>query len=245
MHALLTTTKMEARMLVREPLMLFFGIAFPSILLTVLALVPALSEPDPNLGGVRFIDYFAPSVVVLTLAMIALQGVPNTLAAYREQGILRRLSVTPASPALVLIAQLTVNFVATLVSIVLVMTVGRLLFDIPLPRHMLGFAAAFLAGVTAVFALGLVIAAVARSARAASGMASVVYLVTIFFGGVMLPRFLLPDAVARIGVYIPPGVQALTDAWIGNAPPQASHVLIMAGIAVVAAAVAAKLFRWE
>jgi len=245
MHALLTTTKMEARLLTREPLMLFFGIAFPSILLTVLALMPRLSEPDPNLGGVRFIDYFAPSLVVLTLAMIALQGVPNTLAAYRDEGILRRLSVTPASPALILIAQLVVNLAAALVSTALVMVIGRLAFAIPLPRYIVGFTVAFMVGITAMFALGLVIAAVARSARAASGMATVTYLLAIFFGGVMLPRFLLPDAVARIGAYVPPGVQALTDAWIGSAPPQTTHLLIMAGIAAVAAVVAAKLFRWE
>jgi hypothetical protein len=40
-------------------------------------------------------------------------------------------------------------------------------------------------------------------------------------------------------------VQALYDAWMGTAPPQAQHLLIMAGIAVTAAAVAARLFRWE
>jgi len=245
MHAMLKTTEIEARLLTREPLMLFFSLAFPTILLTVLALVPALSEPAEDMGGVRFIDHFAPSVVVLTLALVALQGVPNVLAGYREQGVLRRLSVTPASPALILFAQLGLNFAMATISTMLVMAVGRLAFDIPLPHHMAGFALAFVVGIIALFGVGLIIAAVAPTTRAAGGMATVAYLLVIFFGGVMLPRFLLPDTITRLGAYAPPGVQALADAWTGSAPPQASHLLIMAGIAVLSAAVAARLFRWE
>ena len=70
------------------------------------------------------------------------------------------------------------------------------------------------------------------------------FLVTMFFGGVYLPRFLLPDVVARIGDYTPPGVQALLDAWTGTSP-QPLHLAIMAVIAVAAGVGAAKLFRWE
>jgi ABC-2 type transport system permease protein len=245
MNALLKTTEMEARLLAREPLALFFSIVFPTLLLIVMGLVPALTEPSEQFGGARFIDYFAPSIIVLTLAMIALQVVPNTLAAYREQGVMRRLSVTPASPAHVLIAHLATNLGVALLSTVLVVAVGRIAFDVPLPRHMLGFVVAFVVGMTALFALGLIIAAVATTTRAASGLATLAFMVVMFFGGVYLPRFLLPDTIVRIGAYTPPGVQALLDGWIGTAPPSGFHLLIMGLIAVAAAAAAAKLFRWE
>lgn len=245
MHALITATRTEARLLGREPLLLFFGLVFPTLLLVVLALVPALSQPDTEFGGARFIDYFAPSVVVLTLAMIALQGMANVLATYREQGVLRRLSVTPVSPVIVLIAQLVVNFAVAVASTTLVVSVGRIAFDVPVPRHLLGFVVAFVVGITALFGIGMLIAAVSPTARVANGLATMAYLAVIFFGGVMLPRFLLPDVIVEIGAYVPPGVQALLDAWIGTAPPEAGHLLIMAGIALVAAALAARLFRWE
>lgn len=245
MHALRTATGTEARLMLREPLLLFFGLAFPTLLLIILGLVPALSEPAPQFGGIRFIDYFAPSIIVLTLAMIALQGMANVLATYREQGVLRRLSVTPVSPAVVLIAQLIVNVVIAVTSTVLVVVVGRLAFDVPLPQHLLGFVAAFLVGITALYGIGMVIAAVSPTARVAQGLATMVYLVVIFFGGVMLPRFLLPDVIVRLGAYVPPGVQPLLDAWMGAAPPEGLHLFIMAGIAVVASAAAARLFRWE
>ena len=114
----------------------------------------------------------------------------------------------------------------------------------PLPRHPLGFALAFMLGTAALLSLGLLVAAVARTTKAAQALAVLLFLVTMFFGGVYLPRFLLPDFVARIGDYTPPGVQALLDAWTGT-PPQPLHLGIMAVIAVVGRRRRGELFRWE
>ncbi|MBX7265036.1 ABC transporter permease [Micromonospora sp. Llam7] len=134
--------------------------------------------------------------------------------------------------------------VGILASAVLLAVVARLAFGSPLPQHPLGFAAALALGATALLAVGLLVAAVAPTAKAAQALAVPVFMVIMFFGGVYLPRFLLPDFLAEIGAYTPPGVQALLDAWTGTAP-QPLHLGIMAVIAVAAGAGAAKLFRWE
>jgi len=171
--------------------------------------------------------------------------VPAVLAGYREQGVLRRLSVTPVSPATVLIAQLLVNLALAVVSSAVLVVLGRIAFGIPLPRHLLGFLAAFLVGVAALLAIGTLLAAIAPTTRAATALGMIGFVVVLFLGGVYLPRVLLPDAIARLGAYAPPGVQAVFDGWLGTAPPDPVHLLVMAGIAVVAAAAAARLFRWE
>lgn len=75
-------------------------------------------------------------------------------------------------------------------------------------------------------------------------MSTLVYMVTMFASGVFLPRFLMPDGLARIGEVVPPGVQSVLDAWNGTAPNPV-HLGIMALVAVSAGAAAAKLFRWE
>jgi ABC-2 type transport system permease protein len=72
----------------------------------------------------------------------------------------------------------------------------------------------------------------------------VLFMVCQFFSGVYLPRFLLPEPVLVIGAYVPPGVAAVQDAWTG-AGPRPVPMLVMAVIAVVATAVAARVFRWE
>ena len=66
----------------------------------------------------------------------------------------------------------------------------------------------------------------------------------MFFGGVYLPRFMLPSVVRTIGSYSPPGVEALQQAWLGTAPDW-RHLAIMGLVSLVAGTVAARTFRWE
>ncbi|MCF0092444.1 ABC transporter permease [Micromonospora sp. NPDC049004] len=244
MHAFRQILRIEARLYLRDLPTLLTIVGLPTMILVVLGLIPSLREPDPNFDGQNFVNYFAPSLLVVTLAMVGVNTMPMALATYRERGVLRRLATTPAHPGALLAAQLVVALAAILASALLLIIVGRLAFGVPLPEHPLGFALAFVLGTAALLALGLLVAAVARTTKAAQALAVPLFLLTMFFGGVYLPRFLLPDAVARIGDYTPPGVQALLDAWTGPSP-QPLHLAIMAVIAVTAGAGAAKLFRWE
>ena len=103
-------------------------------------------------------------MVVMTLAILGVNTPPGRLVKYREKGVLRRLSTTPASPRSLLIAQLVVNMGVAVVSLALLLIVGNLAFEIPLPKDPIGFAVAFLLGMSSLFALGLLVAAVAPSA---------------------------------------------------------------------------------
>ncbi|SDY48928.1 ABC-2 type transport system permease protein [Micromonospora pattaloongensis] len=244
MHAFRQILRIEARLYLRDLPTLLSTVGLPTLILVVLGLIPALRKPDPNFDGQTFLSYFAPSLLVVTLAMVGVNILPAVLATYRERGVLRRLATTPANPAALLAAQLLLALSGIVTSAVLLILVARLAFGVPLPRDPVGFTVAFVLGTAALLALGLLIAAVARTAKAAQASALPLFLVVMFFGGVYLPRFLLPEFLARIGDYTPPGVQALLDAWTGT-PPQPLHLAIMAGVTLAAGATAAKLFRWE
>jgi ABC-2 type transport system permease protein len=241
---MLKVIQVEMKLFLREGAAVGFAVLFPSILLLVLGAIPALRTPDPNFGGLRFVDGYAGTLVVITLAFLGLQRIPATVATYREKGVLRRLATTPMHPIKLLTAQLLVNLAAAVVSVVLVVAVGKAVFDISLPSSPIAFVLATLLGATSLFALGLVVASLAPTARAAGGWATVLFMLIMFFGGAYLPRFLLPDVLNTIGQYLPPGVGALQEAWVGTAP-QPLHMAIMALITLVAGTVAARTFRWE
>ncbi|HEX6342420.1 ABC transporter permease [Umezawaea sp.] len=241
---MLKLVRVEAKLFLREGASVIFAILFPTVLLLVLGAIPALRTPDPMFGGTRFIDGYAGTLVVITLAFLGLQRVPTTVATYRERGVLRRLSTTPLHPGKLLAAQLLVNLIAAVVAVLLVVAVGRLVFDIGLPHHLVGFTLTVLLGAASLFSFGLVIAALASTAKAAAGWATVAFMLVMFFGGAYLPRFLLPDAVNTVGQYLPPGVAALQDSWVGTAPSP-PHLAVMAVIALLAGTVAARTFRWE
>lgn len=233
----------ETKLFLREPGTWLVGVLLPTIVLVVLGLVLAPHTPDPALGG-RFIDLFVPSLVVVTLATLGANALPARLVAYREKGVLRRLATTPVHPAMLLVVQLVINVAVAVVAVLLLMAVGNVLFDIPLPQQPLGFVAAFLAGMGSLFALGLLVATVAPTSRASAALIAPIYLGAMFLGGVYIPRVFLPDFLVRIGVYAPPGVQAMLDAWMGVAPDPIQLAILVA-ITIVAGAAATVLFRWE
>jgi ABC-2 type transport system permease protein len=235
--------KVETRLFFLEPGVWPLTILLPTIVLVVVGLIFG-TKPDPLLGGRPWIEIFVPSLVVMSLAILGVNTLPGRLVKYREKGVLRRLSTTPASPRSLLIAQLVVNMGVAVVSVVVLAVVGNVMFQIPFPRDLIGFTVAFLLGMSALFALGLLVAAVAPTPGVASALFVPLFALVMFLGGVYLPRTMLPDVLIRIGDYTPPGVQALLDAWSGTSP-QLTQLAAMVVITIVAGAAAAKRFRWE
>src|SRR6201999_3590688 len=70
----------ELRLFRREPLALFWGVAFPVVLLVVLGIVTS-SKPQRSLGNVKFIVAYTPVVMVFSLTILALNALPPALAA--------------------------------------------------------------------------------------------------------------------------------------------------------------------
>jgi ABC-2 type transport system permease protein len=243
-NALRRTIVVEAKLFLRDPAASLTAVLLPTAILLVLGAIPAARRPDDLFDGQTFLDVFCPSLVVITISVLAVNTMPVRFGSYREKGVLRRVSTTPVHPSYLLTAQLVVNLVAAVSAVVLLVGVGRLAFGVPLPHDLLGFIAAFALGTTALFACGLLVAAVSPNSRAASALAIPLYLLAMFFGGVYLPRFIMPDVLVRVGDYTPPGVQALQDAWTGSGP-SALHLGVMAVVTVVVGGLAAKVFRWE
>ncbi|WP_406402818.1 ABC transporter permease [Streptomyces uncialis] len=254
MRALPKMVKIETKLLLRDSATVMFGVLFPTGLLLGLGAVPALREPSPETGGLRSIDIWAPTALVFGMVMIAVQHIPAVIATYRERGILRRLSTTPAHPRSVLLAQMIVAFASVVVSAVLMIFFAWAVLDIAPPERPLEFAVAFVVGYATLLGIGMISAAVARTSSAANQIGTLLFVALMFFGGAFLPRVLMPDVLREIGEFIPPGLQALTAAWSAEAgevtataggQPFWLQIAVMAGIAVTASAIAAKFFRWE
>jgi ABC-2 type transport system permease protein len=122
MRAFWKLAKAELKLFTREPLAVFFILAFPLILLW--------------LNGSRSgdMDRLLPGYMALILATVGLTQLPSVLATYRERGILRRLATTPVPPATVLGAQLVVHLAASTIAVALLLAVAGAFFDVALPR---------------------------------------------------------------------------------------------------------------
>jgi ABC-2 type transport system permease protein len=239
-------TLVEFKLFLRDPAAAFFSLAFPPLLLVILGSIPAFREPDKDIGGARLIDLYVPIVLGLVLAMLALSTMPTYLASYRERGILRRLATTPVQPGRLLLAQMAMNLVTAVVMVVVVLAVGAAFFGADLPPNPLGFLASVVLATASLFALGLVVAALAPGGRVAAGIGAILFYPMNFFAGLWLPRDAMPEVLRRIGDFTPlgAGVQSLQDSLSG-AWPRPLNLAVLAVIAVVASLAAARWFRWE
>lgn len=234
MTGLLKLTFVELKLLLRDLGSLISMLVIPLFVLLIFGIsYKASNSALPSMS------------VAIALALNALYVVPTYLGTYREQGILRRLSTTPMSPATLLVAQLLIHLLITVVSSALVVGLAAAL-GIALPRNVPGAVLTFALGITAMFAIGVLIAAVAPNGRTAAGIGVLLYFPLAFLGGITLPREQMPPLFAQIGDWTPLGAfrQALADSWTGTMP-QTLYLVIMTGYAIVVGALATRFFRWE
>ncbi len=231
-------TLTEAKLLLREPLALFWGLAMPMVLLTV------MGWSASSIGGVPLVAVYEPIVIAFISVVFGVQGIPVQVAAYRERRILRRLATTPAGPVRVIGAQLIVSLAVVLAATAGVVAVGRLGFAVPLPRQLAGFAVVAVLAAAAMLSLGMLIGALAPTARTAGAAGTVLFFPLMYFAGLWTPQ--LSPAMRHIGQYTPLGaaVQALRDGMAG-AWPHPMTLAVLGACTIGCAGIAARLFRWE
>ncbi|UKJ65222.1 ABC transporter permease [Cellulosimicrobium cellulans] len=236
----------EARMVVRDTAGLVMPFGMPVLILVMYGVSDATTTVVPGSGGRTAFDVFViPVVLAIVVGIIGVINMPSFLAYYRRSGVLKRLSVTPASPAMVLVAQVVVSIAQTAGGVALALVVATAAFDARLPASP-GVALGVLAlASAAMYAMGMLVAAVAPTPNAALALGLVAFFAFGATGGMFGAVSNLPEPVARVGELLPFGaaVQALGDAWAGQ-PVEAAHLVALGGAVLVGTVAAARWFRW-
>jgi ABC-2 type transport system permease protein len=236
----------EAKLFLREHAALLGVFGLPVALVIGFGLIPGFSDPQKSLSGQIGTEYIAGLGVAIVLASLGLTGVPMVIGQYRERGVLRRLAVTPVRPLTLLTADLTVWAASALLSVAMVIAVVRLAFHVPVPRAAGWFVLAVLLGIASLFAVGLLAASVAPTARAAAGIGWLLFFPNMFLAGIYFPTEEMSSTMRQIGNFTPLGsaLHAVRDSWMGI-DPRPEYLGIMAAWTLVAGALAARFFRWE
>jgi ABC-2 type transport system permease protein len=239
-------TLTELKLLSRERVRMALPVAIPLLLIIILGNIGSLRVPRAIYGGESFIDLYTTIMVVFGLALLALTNMPMMLADYRERGVLRRLQTTPIGAVRVLTAQLAADLVVAVGMVVLILTVARIGFAVPLPRQPGAFVLTTLLAAFALLAVGLLVAAVAPTGRVARGIGALLFYPMMFFAGLWLPIPNMPAVLQHISHATPLGaaVPALTAA-AGGSWPTALQMAAMAGWTAAFGLAAARFFRWE
>jgi ABC-2 type transport system permease protein len=236
----------ETKLFLRETAAAIAVFGLPVALVIGFGLIPGFGDPQKSLSGQIGTEYIASIGVAIVLATLGLNGVPMVIGQYRQRGVLRRMAVTPVRPLTLLLADLMVWAAAAILSVALVIAVARLAYHVPAPVAAGWFVLSVILGIAALFSLGLLVASVAPTARSAAGLGWLLFFPNMFLAGVYFPTEEMSPVMRQIGTFTPLGaaLHAVRDSWMGLAP-RPEYLGIMAAYAVIAAAVAARFFRWE
>jgi ABC-2 type transport system permease protein len=241
-------TQTEAKLFMREPVGAFFTLVFPLIMLFIFGTVYSNMPAGPGSGGPGAIGGLIPAFIAMVIGITGLMAVTITMATYRENGILRRLSTTPVSPLVVMAAQVAVVFSMTALGTLLLIAAGNLVFHVHFGGNALSLLAGFILCCLSFYGIGFILAGILPTARTAQVIAMIMLYPMLIFSGAAWPRELMPVAIQNIADFIPLTyvVNLLRGLWSGEA--WSLHLVdvgVLVGMLLFGIFISVKTFRWE
>ncbi len=238
--------RVEATLFLRSAGSVVWSALLPLIALVVVGAIPASRKPSADLHGISYLAAYLPILMMFALCMAAVNLLPPSLAAYREQGVLRRMATTPVRPFRLLAAQVTIYLGLALLVSVLMLVIAVAGYGVTLPRQLPGFVLSLVLVAAAVTSIGALIAALAPTAKAANALSAMAFFPLMFFAGLWIPRASMAPVLRHISDWTPlgAGVRGVQASLAGHFPPVQALVALI-GYAVVLGAIAVRTFRWQ
>ena len=240
MRLLRNLSWIELKLFLREPFAVIFTFVFPLVTLVVIS--GAFAADDPAFRGATPSDYYLASYIGVVIGTVGLIALPVHVAAYAERGVLRRFRASSIPAWSVFGAQMAVGLLMAVVGSLVLVVAGRLIYGAHLPIQRPGALIAFVVGAISFLALGLLIALIARTARAAQAVGMLLFFPMFLLSGAGPPPSVMSAPMAAVAKVLPLTfvVRALQDPWLGKGH-NTVDLLLLVGVFLVALAVTHRL----
>lgn len=196
---------------------------------------------------VRFIDFLTPGMVGMTIMWTNLL-VGFLLVTWREQGILRRLGVTPLRPGILIASQALSFAIISLLQVTLILLIGRLVFNVHIEGSYLWLSVSALLGVLCMLSIGYVIASFMRTANSMNATANLIAFPMLFLGRSYFPidpsPALAPIVAAVPLTHLNDALRAVVNHGGGVGDLWISWLVLLAW-AAGGFLISIRLFRWQ
>ena len=226
--------------LLREPLNLFFGIAFPIL---TMVLMPGSEE-----GATSMMFFALPVIAVVAIMTLSFMDSAFSHAYSRQVKFLRRIRMTPVSSSTYIASGILSRFLAVLAFVALSTAVVGAMADVSFADINWFLYLGVLTLVYIMFYLiAMVVANLSKNAKKAQALLYVAFFGLLVLGGFMLPLQALPEVVQDILRFLPPAFASnlLSDAWLGNSIFEGWSFFATVGSIVVFGLLSIKLFKYE
>lgn len=243
---LLAESGMQTRIFFRTTVAAFFTLVLPLMFLVMLNL---FIPEDPG-SPTSVSQFITPALAVFGMVTATFTNLAINTSMARDEGILKRVAGTPLPMTIHLGGRIVAAVLVGVISVAVMLLVGWLLFDVEiLWGTMPQFALLLILGAATFSALGLAVAAITPSSRAAPAIANFVILPLAFISGVFFPLESSPEWMRTVASLLP--LEPLATAAIETFDPTSEQVFparaVVSLLAWSAAAliVAVRFFSYE
>ncbi|HEY2355603.1 MAG TPA: ABC transporter permease [Gaiellaceae bacterium] len=228
----------------------FFTLALPLLFLVIFNGVFGGGEVGPPDARLQAKLFYVPGISAMAVIAASFINLVISITVLREEGVLKRRRATPV-PAWALIGGRTLMAVfVSLLSMTLLMLVGRFAYDVKLPLHAVpGVALTAVLGSIAFCVLAYALSAFIANEDAAQPMVQAIMLPLYFISGVFIPQVTLPAWLRHVAEIFP--VEHLADGLRNGYIPGPSgtgivwsDIGVLAIWAAVGLAIALRRFSW-
>jgi len=160
------------------------------------------AETSPLTKRYRFIEFFVPGIIAMSVMTSSLSGAVNTNAELRQKGVIRKLSTTPITRTDWILSNILYQFILAVISTMAILVVSYAVFSVRLQIN----AWLFVFIVLEVFAfggIGMILTRVANEAESATAAANFIMFPMMFLSGSFFPLEMMPGFLQTIARILP------------------------------------------
>lgn len=239
--------KIESRLSLRDMNMPIFAIIMPLVILVILGIIYG-RKPAFDGAGYTFLEQSFGALSTISICAGGVMGLPILVSDYRERKILKRLKVTPVSPAMILSVQVVIYTLYSAFSLLLLWIVARLFLGFRMHGSWLTFFGGWFLVLISMLSIGMMVGGIAKNSKRASVIASILYFPMLIFSGATLPYEVMPAAMKKVCDILPltQGIKLLKAASLGLPIDNVLiSIFVIAALAVICIVISLKSFKWE
>lgn len=194
---------LDLKEFMRDKEAVFFTFLFPVMLLAIFG---SIFSGDIEDTGVSVSQVMASGIIASGILSVSFVSLAMSIAYERDQGVLRRLSVTPMPRSSYFIGKVFFVLVSGVAETIVLLAVARLFFGLELPTTAMRwftFGWVFLLGIVAGALLGIAMSSVPKNAKTASAIVQPPFIFLQFVSGVFLLYSQLPAGLQQVGALFP------------------------------------------
>lgn len=239
--------KIESRLSLRDMNMPIFAIIMPLVIMVILGIIYG-KKPAFDGAGYTFLEQSFGALSTISICAGGVMGLPILVSDYRERKILKRLKVTPVSPAMILSVQVVIYTLYSAFSLLLLWIVARLFLGFRMHGSWLTFFGGWFLVLISMLSIGMMVGGIAKNSKRASVIASILYFPMLIFSGATLPYEVMPAAMKKVCDILPltQGIKLLKAASLGLPIDNVLiSIFVIAALAVICIVISLKSFKWE